>query len=459
MRQRLLIIIGIAAVLAILIALNAASYVEIERRADSELYPDRSTYNSSPTGTRAFHDFLIESGYKAMRWRERPMTLLGSNRVQPQTFVIIGETRVQFSDEDKDSLLRWVAAGGRLVLIDRVPHQELIPAIGNWRLYTVVSEYPPFNLPSTQTETITAGIGPANPVQPTLLTKDVGSVRHSKFTARIIVPPLDSSTIPDPESTEEDEDADASEEEADEGADFEDSLESSPAPVVHVSDEKGAILIDYAYGAGRIVILGDPFIVANNGIDKADNLQLAVNIVSTPEGVIAFDEYHHGRAASHNRFFAYFAGTPVMPMLGQFLLIVMAVLWSRGRRFAKPLPLPGVDRRSKLEFIASMAEVQQRARAHDLALENIYQRTRRVLSKYAGVSHNAQPSEIAARVSERSTVNRTDLERYMIECESAIAGEKISARKALDLASKLREFEHSLGLTLRSRERRQARGL
>jgi len=35
-------------------------------------------------------------------------------------------------------------------------------------------------------------------------------------------------------------------------------------------------------------------------------------------------------------------------------------------QFARPLPLPRVDRRSTLEFVASMAELQERAQAFDL---------------------------------------------------------------------------------------------
>ena len=41
-----------------------------------EFAPNRSTYHSGPTGTRALHDLLNESGYKVIRWRETPERLL-----------------------------------------------------------------------------------------------------------------------------------------------------------------------------------------------------------------------------------------------------------------------------------------------------------------------------------------------------------------------------------------------
>src|SRR5207245_8598554 len=130
-----------------------------------------------------------------------------------------------------------------------------------------------------------------------------------------------------------------------------------------------------------------PFIVANNGISRADNLQLAINLVTSGGGLVAFDEFHQGHGATNNALIQYFEGTPVLALFGQFALVTLAIVWSRGRRFGRPLPLPQVDRRSSLEFVASMAELQQRARAHDLALENSYVSDRRVFVPYRGMNN------------------------------------------------------------------------
>ena len=64
----------------------------------------------------------------------------------------------------------------------------------------------------------------------------------------------------------------------------------------------------------------------------------------------------------------------------------------------RAVPSPRPDRRSKLEFVSSMAELQQRARAYDLAVENVYQRTRRALARYAGLPATATPAQLAERV-------------------------------------------------------------
>ncbi len=172
--------------------------------------------------------------------------------------------------------------------------------------------------------------------------------------------------------------------------------------------------------------------------------------------MIAFDEFHQGRPATHNELFQYFSGTPVLAICAQLALIGIAVVWSQGRRFARPLPLPHVDRRSKLEFVASMAELQQRARAHDLALENIYARVRRVLVRYAGVSNSTPRAEIARRVAMRSGLSREELETLMRNCEETINGAPTHAKEVLRIAQRLRDIESKLGLRTRSRDAKQA---
>jgi hypothetical protein len=233
----------------------------------------------------------------------------------------------------------------------------------------------------------------------------------------------------------------------------------STAPVFLVTDEHGALVADYVAGRGHVVVITDPFIVANNGIERADNLQLAANIITAGGGLIAFDEYHQGRAANENEFVAYFAGTPVLALCGQVLLVVLAIVWTRGRRFARPLSAPRADRRSKLEFVASMAELQQRARAYDLALENVYARTRRALARYGGVQQNVSRTQLAARVAARSGQNQAELEALMRECEDAINGEPLKPARALTLVRRLRELERTLGIRMRAREVKQAERL
>jgi hypothetical protein len=472
MRQRFAIIITVAGVLVLLVVLNTASYVSEKSLPDTEFNPDRSTYNAGATGTRALYDLLTESGREVMRWRDEPYGLLnkGSSST-PSTFVIIGKTRAPFEEDEAKTILQWVKSGGRLVIIDRRPDARLLPPSVNWRISTDTQELPRATVNPAKPEEMTAGVALVRAAQPSALTRDVESVLPSRYAGTINIsetgaPPV-AEASPSPvivadtdEEYDEYEEPSSSPEEMDETADtsaYINQTLTSPAPVAHLETHRGALLVDYPHGAGRIVVLSDPYIVANGGIRLEDNLQLALNVIAGGKGLIAFDEYHQGRAAASNHLFAYFAGTPVLWMVAQGALLVLVFLWTRGRRFARPLPVPQVDRRSSLEFVASMAELQERTRAHDLAIENIYTRLRRVLVRHAGLSHNSPRSEIAARVAERSNkIDRVKLDTLMRECEDAINGTPIDGQKSLELVTQLRAVERALGLRMRSRETRQA---
>lgn len=440
MRQRLTIILTVIVILGALVILNTITYVKKEKPLDTEVNPNRSTYHAGPTGTRAFYDFLSESGHQVMRWREAPEKLLGNSGTSIRTLVIIGTTQIPYAEEHAEPVLAWVARGGRLVLIDREPSSFLLPKSRDWLINIKDFQFPSPSIDPSDAKVMTQTVSALQPVQPTLFTQNVQSVMPSRFASRVRVTPatavIDDDIEDDDEATQEN--------------------KQSPAPVIHVADEQGALLVDYPHGFGRIVILSDPYLVANGGIELKDNLQLAVNAVASTDGLIAFDEYHQGRGVTRNALASYFAGTPVLPIAAQLVLLVLLILWTRGRRFARPLPLAQVDRRSSLEFVASMAELQERSRAFDLAIENIYSRTRRVLARHAGVDYNSPRTLIATRVASRSSLDAQRLEKLMRQCEETINGNAIHWREAIDLVRRLREVERALGLAMRSRESRQA---
>ena len=455
MRQRFTIVLTFVVIIGLLVVLNAASHLKQEKIADFEVLPNRSTYHNGPTGLRALHDFLSESGYKVIRWREAPKKLRDESGKLVTTFVVVGETQIPFSEFDKTSLREWVAEGGRLVIIDRKLN-GLAPESLGWQISANVLEVPGTDVDPANSTQMTAQVAVLHPVQPTVLTSGIQTVMPSRYAARLKVKPPEKGGIGPPPVLTTVIDLERG------GTDVP-PLAAAPAPVsaaapvVHIADKSGgALLVDYAYGAGKIVILSDPYMVSNGGIRLNDNLQLAINAITAREGVIAFDEYHQGRGVTENAFAAYFAGTPVLALAGQIGLLVLLVIWTNARRFGRPLPLPQVDRRSSLEFVASMAELQERSRAFDLAIENIYTRTRRVLARLSGLDYNSSRSEIASRIAERSSIDERKLETLMRQCEEAINGAPVTARQSIELVKRLRDVERRLGLLTRQRDERQA---
>ncbi|MFN2577678.1 MAG: DUF4350 domain-containing protein [Pyrinomonadaceae bacterium] len=464
MRQRLIIIGTLVVVVVVLVLLNAASYVKLEPTADSESSPDRSSYNAGATGTRALYDFLHESGREVMRWREPTSSLLSSTGPKPSTLVIVGHARIAFSKAESEEILLWVESGGRLVIIDRTPDPNLLPKSGKWTIETLLTNFPAPDFDPTDFEQMTREVKPVPPSQPTLLARNVENVMPSRFASAIIftrVPSLKEAgqfttrnEAPGDDSHDK-ENSYPAREPAPGPPTTSDKQSVSSAPIANFAVDRGSLLIEYPHGKGHIVLLSDPYIVANSGINRADNLQLATNVVLGNGGLVAFDEFHQGRGSTQNALIQYFEGTPVLGICAQLLLIALAIVWSRGTRFARPLPLAQVDRRSSLEFVASMAELQQRAKAHDLALENIYSRVRRVLVRHAGLNQSSSRAQIAARVASRSKLNEKQLESLMQSCEDTINGASTNARETLRLVKLLRDIEARLGLQGRARDAKQ----
>ncbi|MEO6589787.1 MAG: DUF4350 domain-containing protein [Pyrinomonadaceae bacterium] len=499
MKQKFFIFFGVIVIIGLLIGLNAASLSQKEKEADREIFPNRSTYNTGATGTRAFYDLLSETGRKVTRWQEPPSKLSNQNQNTPSVFVIIGQTRREISDTDAQNILDWTADGGTLVLIDRAPVKDLVTSTANWQMSL---SYP--------SESLTSEIDPANsnqmtdktnaakPVQPSIFTSQINAVQPSRFAGtvnferyadaeikieKIAEPPKVGEIFSEPDSNlpkieERFFQANSNSQISDdnrksfklqipqvkppppkpaptggknkpvESVDAENTDEiKQTAPVVHLSNGEKNILVDVPYGSGRIIFLSDPFIVSNGGINLVDNAQIGINTVSSNGGIIAFDEYHQGFGVNDNRLFQYFAGTPVFPIIGQIILLVGLIFFSQSRRFARPLPADEPNRLSKLEYVAAMAELQQRTKGYDLAIENIYTEFRRRASRLLGVDNQSTSSkDFAKLLSERSNCDELKIYNLVRNCEDIMHGEATNKKTVLKLTGELRGIEEKLGL-------------
>ncbi|HET9531578.1 MAG TPA: DUF4350 domain-containing protein [Blastocatellia bacterium] len=387
MRSKASAILLVAGLLFVFIALNLLFLVDNESDQENERTGSRSSYRPTPFGTLAYYTLLEESGYPVTRF-ERPLTDLDSHK-EIGTLVIISPPQVfNPAPEEFASLNAWVEKGGLLIVIDREIE-------AGFRDATASTEGGDFS--ST-----------ARPLQPTRYTRGVSRVALSEFASRITI--------------------------------------DSRSVTYHVGNERAAVLADASVGKGRIVLLADPFVVANNGIDKADNVLLALNLFADrPDGKIAFDEYHHGYGRTgQGGIMAYFRGTPVPWMMAQGALIAALVIYSFGRRFARPVPLRRERRTTNLEFVSSMANITRLARATDLAMRNIYIEFRNRLCRYSGLPSNVPTSKLSSAVARRAGLDPAEIGRLLDRCERVVRGEPVSDSELLALTTRIREIESSL---------------
>jgi hypothetical protein len=468
MKQRL-ILGGVFLILILaMIGLNAASYVQKEKRPDTEISPNRSSYNTGATGTHAFFTFLAETGRRVTKWQRPPADLLTEAREQPAVFVIAGPLRREFEKREPSALLQWVFRGGRLVVIDRDPPRELFVTTAEWSM--MIRQRESFMRagvdPADQVQ-MTSKTKAARPVLPTVLTAGVNAVQPSRFASDITFQrypadgPEDEDEI-DPYPYEEDLSRFETMDEMNGGPDV---MSSRPdraevdeasfrAPLVHFRSDDLNLVVEVPYGAGQIVFLSDPFVVSNGGISLVDNATLALNLVNRGPGLIAFDEYHHGFGAGRNRMVEYFSGTPVIAIFLQLAAIAAFVMYSRSRRFARPVPAAESDRLSKLEYVSAMAELQRRSGAFDLAIENIYGDFRRRAGRLFGIENSpSSKHEASLAIAERTGADAGEIEALMQRCEDIMHGETTGKGETVTLTARIREIENALKLSRGRRDR------
>ena len=471
MKQKLFIFLGLIVLVVVLVGLNAASYTQKEKTPDSEIDPNRSTYNSGATGTQALYSLLSETGRKVVRWQEPPNALLTA-KDKPAVFVVIGSVRREFTDAEIEQLLRWVSQGGRLVVIDREPPKGLATTTANWEIsFDNPTQFELFSADPSDREQMTNGAAAVKPAQPTLFTHSVNAIQPSRFASAIRFERFadngrggGNSSAPPPSKAKIADDRDdappplppkpikmVAAQQIDTAAV---PSPSQIAPVVHFAAGDKNLLVEAPFGEGTIVYLSDPYIVSNSGISLVDNAQLAINVVSRKDGLIAFDEYHQGYGANNNAFLKFFEGTPVVAIFLQGLILVGLIFYSQSRRFARPVPEPEPDRLSKLEYVSAMAELQQRSRAYDLAIENIYTDFRRRAARLLGADNFlTKYDELARLIAGRTGLEARSVADTLFKCEDIIRGEPTNKREVVELMTDLRTLEQKLGLTRSTRQK------
>lgn len=389
MKRNTRAILLLAVLFLLLVGLNFFFVVDNRDSQENEVTGNRSSYRSTPYGTLAFYTLLEESGYPVMRL-ESPFTTLQAREDISTLVIIAPPPTARFAEEEFESLSEWVEAGNLLIVIDR----EIQVAVGDVFI-------------STRSGNMQSNM---HTFQPTVYTRGVKEPAFSGYANRVTVVSHD--------------------------------------VTYHMGDDRGAVLADSKAGIGRVVLLTDPFVVANNGIAEGDNVVLALNLFAERnQGRIAFDEYHHGYgAASSGGVMSYFEGTPVPWMLWQTALIALLIVYSYGRRFARPLPLVRERRTTNLEFVSSMANITRLARATDLAMKNVYSEFHKRLCRYNGLPPKTDTARLAATTARRAKIDENELRRLLTRCEEVAGGRTVSDAELLQLVSRVREVESQLKL-------------
>lgn len=153
-----------------------------------------------------------------------------------------------------------------------------------------------------------------------------------------------------------------------------------------------ALAVVAAVGAGRLVVLADPAVLANGFLGQDDNWRLAAELVEAAPAV-AIDELHHdlGNAGDQSDWSRQPLG---IGLLWAFIAIFGGVAL-RNRQFGPRLFPGAAGERSSAEHVQAVGRLLSRFGARRLALDMALWATRRALLERTGISRDATPEKLA----------------------------------------------------------------
>jgi len=181
-------------------------------------------------------------------------------------------------------------------------------------------------------------------------------------------------------------------------------------------DEPVGALIKY--GQGRLVVLSSPELAMNLSLARADNAQLWRSLARTAskDGVLAFDEYHHGFTSE--RSLAEFAARYGLQFAGLQLLLGV-VLWAVSlRRLGRPRAVAEELRVGSTDALFATSRLYREGRHHAHAAASIARELAAEMALKAGVAGRTAPTDVSAALDVRG---RKDLADSLLSVTRAAA--------------------------------------
>jgi hypothetical protein len=202
------------------------------------------------------------------------------------------------------------------------------------------------------------------------------------------------------------------------------SLDNRARAIPLAIDDDGTVLAGtVSLDAGRAVRVLGP-LLANDRILGGDNLDFALALVEDlrNEGLVLFDEYHHGfgglfRVRRLDR-------TVLLWGLLQLLGVAVAFGVARGVRFGPVRPERRPQRRSSLEFVHSMASLYRRARARRHVVEGAWQRYVREARSRWGVAESRPTEQLARTLARFGGLRTEDVSRILDATRKVLDGDE-----------------------------------
>ena len=159
-------------------------------------------------------------------------------------------------------------------------------------------------------------------------------------------------------------------------------LPSADVPLL--GDRAGDVVIRYALGRGRVVVLTDPTLFTNRNLARSDNAQLALSIVTGGRtGGVIFDEAIHGYVVDR-AIWSVLPG-PLRAAVVGLVVIAALALYGAAIRTMPRLPPERAREPSTASYLASVANLLRRGNAARRAAAELTESTYAAAARSLGL--------------------------------------------------------------------------
>ena len=383
--------IGLLVVLASVTVLAGISQAKEQKRA-----PPLASFSSSPNGAKALWLWLDELGYSV------------SNEVDTEfrpskdiSVLLVLEPLIEISTAEWQTIDAWVEDGGTLVLVG-----DYWPTSRALRHYDFALGIPSFHRTYSELE-----VTPLTAQTPLLASPPLTFPVRAKLQAHLSYHPEDKTQV----------------------RDF----------VAHLTDNDGLVMVSFEEGDGRVILCTAPFVFSNAGLKEEGNPALVLNVVlaTNREGVILFDEWHHGLQPKSSQVVGpadWLRYTPAGRSLLYVALVTFVALVLHGRHFGRPVPLPKeIARRAPLEYITAIANLKRQAGHRTAVMRYYHHQLKRKLGKRYRLDPTLPDDEYMARLAELNPVLDADALRSLLR---RLRQDEVSESGMVQLATEVAEW-------------------
>ena len=208
---------------------------------------------------------------------------------------------------------------------------------------------------------------------------------------------------------------------------------------VRPNGDPWTVAASFERGRGEIVVVGEPMLLMNASLGRADNGVLAFDLLASGGRRVVLDEFYHGLSVR---------GNPLWLLTkSNYAVVTMAIvgllaleLWRIAILLGPPLDVPIRTRRTIIEYIEAMARFLNRARgSRRFLLSEVRGGVLHTVGHRLGLAPSKHdPDTIASKMSRRSPREADQFREVMRQLDHAVAPDSsLSESEAIRLLQRI----------------------